>query len=269
MLDDGAPTRNSQLAELYELWTLDVVSDVGVVAGTIFAMRPQQFKNVSATTVETLGVLRYRTGFDEEHLSADQRAAVCTPLLGASDGTRHDGTGVAFHQAAQGLRQAAADFVQRSFDSGEQQLRNAFRDASRSFAAYLTGVDGAVVQSAVLRLAQNFDDVVGVLRDGSFTGGLGLPAAPGDPWPRFGDLDGDGAALVQALDHEGASAGITTHEPLDEAEFVVIQRIADQGAASIDAVIADPGFPDDAAADAAINGVYRWWSALRDYRGVA
>ena len=140
MVDDGAPTRNSQLAVLYELWTLDVVSDVGVVAGTVFSTRPQQFKNVGAATVETLGVLRYRTGYDEEHLAAEQRAAVCTPLLGVSDGIRHGDTGVAFHQAALGLRQAAADFVQRSFDSGEQQLRNAFRDASRSFAAYLTGV---------------------------------------------------------------------------------------------------------------------------------
>jgi hypothetical protein len=269
MADNNGKTRATQLAVLYELWTLDVVSDVGAAAGTVFTSRPQQFKNTSGATVDALGVLRYRTGYDEAHLDADQRATVCAPLLGPSDGTRHEDMTAAFHQAAAGVLQAAADFVQRSFDTGEQQLRNAFRDASRSFAAYLGGIEGAVSDGAVARISTHFDDVVGVLRDGTFTGGLGLPPAPGDPWPRFGVLSGDGAAVVEALDQEASDAGLTTRTAVTDAEFIIVQRIADQGASTIDAVVADPGFPEDDDADLAITRVYLWWTALRDYRGAA
>jgi hypothetical protein len=267
MADDvGDQERATQVAVLYELWTLDVISDLGVAAGVVFAGHPQQFKNVGQATADSLALLRYRTGYDDQHLDASQRSELCTPLLGASDGTRHDDA-AAFHQAAAGLRQAAVDFVQRSFDSGEEQLRNAFRDAAKSFHGYLSGIEGAVAESAVRRLSTHFDEVAAVLRDQRFSGGLGLPPAPSAPWPRFGDLDGDGAALVEALDREASQAGLTTRTPLDQAEFMAIQRIADQGAASIDAILADPTLDSDTAADAAINGAYRWWTAIRDYRG--
>lgn len=132
---NGSPTRATQIALLYELWTLDVVTDVGVVCGAVFAAHAQQFKNVGTATADSVAALRYTTGNDDRHLDATQRSDVCDPLIGASDGTRHDSTGSAFHGAAEGVRRAAVDFVQRSFDSGEAQLRNAFRDAARSFDA--------------------------------------------------------------------------------------------------------------------------------------
>jgi hypothetical protein len=267
MAATGGPKRATQIALLYELWTLDVVTDLGVACGSVFAGRAQQFKNVGRATADSVALLRYRTGNDDQHLDATERSDLCDPLLGASDGTRHDFTGSAFHEAAAGVRQAAVDFAQRSFDGGEQQLRNAFRDAARSFNAYLTGVEGGVTESAVRRIAPHFDEVVTVLRDPKFSGGLGFPPAPNAPWPRFGDLGGDGAVLVEALDLEASNAGLTTREPVDRAEFVAIQRIADQGAATIDAIFTDPALAKDPAADDAINGAYRWWTAIRDFRG--
>ena len=267
MAATGSAKRATQIAHLYELWTLDVVTDLGVVCGSVFAGHAQQFKNVGRATADAMAALRYRTGNDDQHLDATQRSDLCTPLLGASDGTAHDDTAAPFHEAAAGLRQAAVDFVQRSFDSGEQQLRNAFRDAAKSFQSYLSVVEGSVAESAVRRVGGHFDEVVAVLRDPKFSGGLGLPPAPNAPWPLFGDLGGDGAALVEALDKEGAAAGLTTREPTDQAQFVAVQRIADQGAASIDTIFADATLAKDPAADAAINGVYRWWTAIRDYRG--
>jgi hypothetical protein len=259
--------RGTASAVLYELWTLDVVTDLGVVCGYVFAANAQQFKNVSAGTADTMALLRYRTGNDQVHLDAGQRSDVCAPLLGASDGTRHADVTSAFHQAAAALRQAAVDFVQRSFDTGERQLRNAFRDAVKTFFAYLSGVEGAVVDSAVRRLETHFDEVVSVLRDAQFSGGVGLPPAPGEPWPRFGVLSGDGAALVADLDRRAVEAELTNRSAIDQAEFMAVQRIADQGAATIDAVIADPTMDTDEAADTVINGAYRWWTAIRDYRG--
>jgi hypothetical protein len=258
--------RSTTVAMLYELWTLDVVTDVGEASASLFEAHPQQFKNVRAVTADTLATLRYRLGNDEYHLDADQRRDLLTPLLGASDGTRHDDVAAAFHQAAQGVRQAAVDFVQRSFDSGERQLRNAFRDAAKSLHSYLTTVEGSVAASAARRVEQHFGEVVSVLQDASFAGGLGLPPAPKDPWPRFGELGGDGAALIEAIDRRASELGLVERSPLDRAEFVAVQRIADQGAAALDAVFGDPSLPKDDVADEAINVVYRWWTAIRDLR---
>jgi hypothetical protein len=267
MADTGGSKRATQIAQLYELWTLDVVTDLGVACGSVVAGHAQKFKKLGRATADSVATLRYNTGNDAAHLDAEQRSDLCTSLLGASDGTRHDDTGSAFQEAAVGVRQAAVDFVQRSFDTGEAQLRNAFRDAAKTFRAYLTGVEGAVAESAVRRIGPHFDEVVAVLQDAQFSGGLGLPPAPKEPWPRFGDLDGDGAALVEALDQEASSAGLTAHDPVDQAEFVAIQRIADQGAATIDTIFADADLAKDPAADDAINGAYRWWTAIRDFRG--
>jgi hypothetical protein len=266
MAASGDTKRATDVAQLYELWTLDVVTDLGAACGTVFASHPQQFKKVGQATADTIARLRFRTGNDESHLDANQRSDLCTPLLGASDGSRHDDTASAFHQAAAGVQQAAVEFVQQSFDSGEQQLRNAFRDAAKTFRAYLTGVEGAAAESAVRRVGAHLDEVVTVLGDQQFSGGLGLPPAPSAPWPRFGDLNGDGATLVETLDHQASENGLSAHEPIDEADFVAIQRIADQGAASIDTIFADATLAKDADADNAINGAYRWWTAIRDFR---
>ena len=184
------------------------------MCGSTFAGHAQQFKNVSIATADSLALLRYRTGYDDQHLDANQRSDLCAPLLGASDGKSHDDA-AAFHQAALAVRKAAANFVQRTFDSGEQQLRNTFRDAAKSFGAHLSAVEGAVAASAVRRLGTHFDEVVTVLRDQQFSGGLGLPPAPGTPWPRFGDLKGDGAALVEALDCKASEAGLVARAPID------------------------------------------------------
>ncbi len=254
-------------AGLYEAWTLDNLSDLGSTCGAIFEANPQQFKGVSAELADKLAVLRYRTGYSEEHLSAAQRQALVVPLLGASDGTRHTDETSAFHVAARALRKAAVDFVQRSFDTGERQLRNAFRDAAKSFHAHLRILEGAVTASAVRRLQVHLTTTVGVLRESQFTGGLGLPPAPGNPWPLGGVLDGDGAALVEELERRSVAMGLISRDPIDAAGFIATQRIAVAGADTIAGIFKDPDMTDDAAADAAINVAYRWWTAIRDFRG--
>jgi hypothetical protein len=146
-----ASTDPTVTANLYEIWTLDNLSDLGPTSGAVFEANPQQFKGVPPDLADTLAKLRYLAGYSDEHLNAAQQQALVGPLLGASDGTSHTDETSAFHDAARGLRQAAVDFVQRSFDTGERQLRNAFRDAAKSFRAHLRILEGAVTASAARR----------------------------------------------------------------------------------------------------------------------
>jgi len=251
------------VSELYEMWTLDIVPAIGVTAARAFEMNPKQFTRVPSEIVDVLSVLHFRTGRDEKHLDTSQRLGVLTPLLGPSDGFPSDDSSM-FHQAAVGLRKAAVDFVRRSFNTGERQLRDAFRDASLTMFTYLTEIQGAVTDNALARISTHFNDVVSILKNAEYCSGLGLPPAPTGPWPRFGVVDGNGATLIAELSHRVGPDESPQVPPMGVTEFTAVQRIADFGATSLDAVLRDPAMSDNAQADEVIDTVFRWWTALRD-----
>lgn len=267
--DGRAAQRRNDTANLYELFTLEIIPGLGTIMAKTFETNPKQFKNVPPDISAALAKLHYRTGHDEHYLESGQRQNLIGPLLGTSDGIRDAERSAPFHQAAIGLRQAAVDFVQRSFDTGERQLRNAFRDAAKTLYAYLTNVEGAVASNALGRLDTHFTDVVSVLGNAEYCGGLGLPPAPSSAWPRSGDFDGDGAALVEELSQRAIADDLSTSVWTSAAQFVAVQRVADYGAATLDEVLLDPGMDGDERADDVINVAYRWWTAIRDYNGEA
>jgi hypothetical protein len=256
--------RLNHTSDLYELWTLDIIPAIGCRVAEIFETNPKQFKRVPPNVADVLAKLHYQTGYNDSYLSISQRLRLVGPLLGESDGANHSDETSKFHQAATGLRKAAVDYVQRSFDTGERQLRNAFRDAAKTMYAYLTVLEGGVTTSALGRLSTHFGDVVTVLQNVEYCSGLGLPPAPSGRWPRFGILDGDGAAVIADLTHRVIPDESMTVAQIDVEKFLAIQRAADYGAASLDEVLVDPTMEDDARADEVINIVYRWWTALRD-----
>ena len=267
--DGRAAQRRNDTANLYELFTLEIIPGLGTIMAKTFETNPKQFKNVPPDISATLARLHYRTGHDEYYLESGQRQNLVGPLLGTSDGIRDAERSAPFHQAAIGLRQAAVDFVQRSFDTGERQLRNAFRDAAKTLYAYLTNVEGAVANNALGPLDTHFADVVSVLGNAEYCGGRQLPPAPSGAWPRSGDFDGDGAALVEELSQRAIADALSTSVWTSVAQFIAVQRVADYGAATLDEVLLDPQMDGDERADEVINLAYRWWTAIRDYDGKA
>src|SRR6266487_2339233 len=202
----AGPTRPI-LADLYERWTLDIIPCLGQPCAVLSRDYPQEFKNVPEATLATLSDLRYRTGYDSNFLDDERRKALLMPILGDSDGARSRERSGPFHRSADGLRSRAKDFVQRVFDTGEKQLRDAFRDAATTFQKYLTTVDGSVVADANIRNKRHFDVVVGILQTKDFAAGLALPSAPGPPWPLNRSFDGDGAMLVRAITTRAQASG--------------------------------------------------------------
>lgn len=262
-----APERRNDTAKLYELFSLEIIPSLGATMAKTYETNPKQFKNVPTDISAALAKLHYRTGHDEYYLESRQRQNLIAPLLGASEGIRDADRSTPFHQAAIGLRQAAVDFVQRSFDTGERQLRNAFRNAAKTLYVYLTNVEGDVATNALGRIDTHFATVVSVLRNAEYCGGLGLPPAPPDPWPRLGDFNGDGAALIEKLSQQFIADDLSASVGTDAAEFVAMQRIADYGAATLDEVLLDPAMNENERADEVINVAYLWWTAIRDYNG--
>lgn len=264
---DLPPGRRHDISSLYELWTLDILPTIGSRAAHVFEAKPEQFKRVPPEIANLLARLHYRTGNNEDYLSTSQRFGLVSPLLGESDGIQHSDADAKFHRAAGALRQSAVDYVQRSFSTGERQLRNAFRDSAKTLYAYLTVLEGSVTTNALTRIEGHFLEVVEVLKTAEYCSGLGLPPAPEGNWPRFGVTDGDGAALISELTYRSMKEDDSAAVPqVGVTKFLAMQRAADYGAASLDGVLIDPAMDDDDRANGAIDLVYRWWQALRDCR---
>jgi hypothetical protein len=242
---------------------LDIIPCLGQPCAALCRDYPQEFKNVPAGTLVTLADLRYRTGFDSNYLDEQGRKALIMPVLGDSDGTKgREGSG-AFHRSADALRCRAKDFVLRVYDTGEEQAREAFRDAATTFQKYLTTVDGNVVSDAHTRYTKHFDDVVTILQTLQFGAGLGLPSAPGAPWPLKRSWDGNGAMLVYAVSRRAQATG--GKPTVTDEEFLQIQRVAHYGADTIEAVLTKPNiWTTKAAAADAISKAHRWWTSLAE-----
>jgi hypothetical protein len=261
------PSARPLLADLYERWTLDIIPCLGQPCAALCRDYPQEFKTMPAGTLGTLADLLYRTGYDSDFLDEQGRKALIMPILGDSDGyKRREGSGP-FQRSADALRSRAKDFVQRVFTTGEDQLRDAFRDAVTTFQKYLTTVDGNVVADADTRYKKHFDDVVAILQTPQFGAGLGLPPAPAAPWPLRRSFDGDGAMLVRAVSKR---AEATSGKPIvTDEEFLQIQRVASYGAETIEAVLTQANIlTNKAAADNAISLAYRWWTSIAELTGM-
>jgi hypothetical protein len=256
------------VGDLYERWTLDIVTSLGRPCALILQDHPQEFRLVPQSIVKSLATFRYQTGYDAGVLSDNQRLALVSPLLGASDGAAQPNRSGAFHHAATAVRERARDFVQRVFDTGEAQLRDAFRDALSTLQKYLTSVSGAVYDDANRRVSTQFELVVAVLQTQQYAAGVGLPPAPKSPWPLNLAIDGNGAFLVHVIaERAGPDSGVP-FTPTDE-EFLQIQRIASYGAATIDRVLTDPSILTNAdTANDAIGLAYRWWTSICERAGL-
>jgi hypothetical protein len=266
MAADGDPVARSTIPDLYERWTLDIIPCLGQGCATLCRDYPQEFKSVPVDTLIVLAELLYRTGYDSNYLDEQARKALLMPVLGDSDGAKAGERSGPFHRSAKALRSRAKDFAWRVYDTGEEQLREAFRDAATGFKKYLTTVDGNVVADAHLRLRNHFDNVVRIMQTAEFAAGLGLPAAPGLPWPLKRSWDGDGAMLVYAITRRALVSeekAVVTDE-----EFLQIQRIASYGAETIEVILTnDEIFDDNEEADKAISLAYRWWTSIAELTG--
>jgi len=252
------------IGDMYERWTLDVVTCLGRTCAALFQDHPLEFKRVPPGIAVSLAELRYRTGFDETYLDDQQRMALAGPILGDSDGYGQHASSSVFHRSASAVRERAKDFVLRVYTTGEREARDAFRDAATTFQLYLTTVNGNVLADANARLAKHFDVVVSILRTNEFAAGLGVPPAPQAPWPLDLSPDGNGAFLVHTVARR-ISGETSAPIAVSDEEFLQAQRVASYGAVTIDRILQDKRiWVDDTAADEAISLAYRWCTSLKE-----
>ena len=252
--------RSHTIARLYQRWTLDCVVEIVWSISHDFYSRPRQYRLVSEDTSDILQDFLYLTGTDSGFPDLQKRKMIYGPMLGPSDGRVGEHTSQ-FHMNSRALRKKADDFTNRVFDSGEENLRRAFRDEAITLRSYLETLRSNSVVENVDRQTQNiFEKAVQVLRDEIITGVFGRPPASLENWPLGETFDTNGAQLIEEVTRVLETYTAT----VDHSQFIVMQRIADFGARTIEAILDADLTPDRPSAE--INQViqlaYSWKTAL-------
>ena len=214
------------IARMYARWTLDCLIESAVAVANDYVKRYRQYSRVPAETARVLADLRTRTGSDPSFPSADQRAAIYGPLIGGSDAKGPTST-TNFQNLAGAVRAAAIAYSERAVDSGEPMLRQAFVNAARNFKACLSSLTGGVVDLGESETANIFETSVRILSNDAVARAFGLPPAPPAPWPLNGQLDADGAYLIEAITGTLQPATVGT---MPQGEFLTLQQVAASGA---------------------------------------
>jgi hypothetical protein len=253
------------ISSMYGRWTLDCVIEAALAVAHDYVKRYRHYRDVTGGVPDILSSFRSRTGSDPDWPNVAQRSAIYTPLLGGSDAKPGGDRTSTFQQSAATLREAAVAYSERVFDTGEPMLRQAFVDAARNFQAYLSTVNGGVVQDGNDRTTAIFDNAKQVLATAEVAKAFGLPPAPARDWPLAGVLSGDGAYLIEEIARSLQPAGVG---PVSQQQFIVLQRIAHYGARTIEGTTKSvkAGWQPDAKNAEfleLIGNAYSWATALR------
>ncbi|MCP4307706.1 MAG: hypothetical protein GY788_23095 [bacterium] len=250
------------VAEMYSLWTLDCIVDVAHAVALDFVKRPRHYRRVPGQVAIVLEQIKAWTGNQPEWPDNEQRAAIFGAILGASDAKAGGDRTEQFHLASAALREAAAAFAERVYDTGVAMLRQRFSDSVITLRAHLKTLEGRVVTLGYKQTRAIFDNSRSVFANAEVAAAFGLPPAPGNDWPLAGTFSGDGAYLIEEITRvlRPESTGL-----VPERQITVLQRIADYGQSTIAGVMNDSGgWDSDDCIDGLIRDAYSWMAALRD-----
>jgi len=249
-----APPR--EVAALYFYQQLDELIDLARAISFDFFARPHLYDRLEdAEIVSNLAALHARYGYDEKLLSREQRQKIYEGIFTAGENQ--------FTAGRDALLYTATKFSERVYDTGEEMLRAAVRDAARTFKAYLTTLPGASLSWSRDNVLPELTDNTAyrILRDSGIRAVFSQSKPVAEEWPY--QVDGKGDELVE-------EASKYLHEPaegLNRDRFNAIQRLALRGTEAIATVIDYDDQTDRDVVDHLILKCYTWHAALIQVAG--
>jgi hypothetical protein len=241
-----------EVAGLYFYQELDELIELARAISFDFFARPHLYDQLEdPAVVSDLARLHARYGHDERFLSHEQRQKIYEGFFKAGENQ--------FTGGRDALLYAAAKFSERVYDTGEEMLRAAVRDAARTFKAYLTTLPGTSLSWSRGSVLPELTDKTAyrILRDRGIRSVFGRSMPVAHEWPY--KVDGKGDEFVEV-------AGECLHEPdtawLRRDRFNAIQRVALRGAEAIATVIDYDDQRDRDVVDHVILKCYTWHAAL-------
>jgi hypothetical protein len=240
-----------EVAGLYFYQQLDELIDLARAISFDFFARPNLYDALEdAEIASRIAALHARYGHDEKFLSREQRQKIYEGIFMAG--------GNSFSGGRDALLYTAAKFAERVYDTGEDMLRQAVRDAARTFKAYLITLPGASLSWSRHDVLPELADKTAyrILRDRGVRAVFSRSMPVSEEWPWY--VDGKGDEFVEV-------ASVCLHEPersLSRDYFNAIQRVALRGAEAIATVIDYKDQDNPEVVDHLILKAYTWHAAL-------
>jgi len=205
------------LAEMYYRWTLDCfpVLAEAISHDTISSYRNRHY-SVPLDVGENVENLLYTVGNDPNWPDATQRRMRYSAYFGESDGDiklktisdegdiagrNFEGVGIdgfsQFYQSRLSLLYSAARFMFRRFEESIEIMRNEFRHQVLKFQAYLTSFPANTNWD---KQGKNiFDKSIEVIKSKQIAGAFGVNPPVDQDWPLYGNVDGQGAFMIEVI----------------------------------------------------------------------
>jgi hypothetical protein len=248
--------------ELYSVWTLDCLVELGYAVATDFVARPQLYQEEEIP--ESIVDLRMSWGARTGLANAAQRVAMMLPIFGRTDGLKPDAsnTNSSFHLARKKLVDACIAFSERATDTGVSMLEDRVRSALVPLRAHFEGLQGRAAELVSRDMKAESDLVLNILRSAGVARVFGVPPAAPD-WPSKSG-DPNGAKLVEAA---SSALPVAADYKINYTRFVLLQRVAQEGAKSLPMIAGAE--PSDGQLHSLISRVYSWGTSLRDFQQAA
>jgi hypothetical protein len=267
VVEAAADPLSTFVSNLYAIWTLDCLIEIGYAVSTDFIARPQLY--LGEDIPDTIVDLRMSWGTDPRFPNSTQRLAMMTPVFGRSDGVMPDAsTGTApFHVARKKLIDACIAFSERAVDTGIGMLLERVRSAVVPLRAHFEALaeqnsqpGKSIRLTAALQMKPLSDTAVAILLSPSVAKVFSVSSAEAG-WP-FDSTDPNGAKLVESV---GAKLALPQECKLSYTKFILLQRVAQEGRRALPLVLTTKVTVEQELL-ALITQVYTWGTSLRDYQ---
>ena len=245
--------------DLYARWTLDCLAEIAYAISNDAISRPQLYQ--SDDIPDDLVALRMSYGTVPHLPNSTQRQAMVTPILGPSDGS---GAGTTtggqswFHIARRAFLDACASFAQQASDIERTILEDRVRSSAATVRGHFEGVRGKSFRQSAKQIDALFEVVIRVLRSPGVTRVFGIEHVHPE-WP-FNSVDPNGAKLVESV---GVALSLSGACKLTFSDFLLLQRIAQEGSRAIHALLSAEALSDKELKSLIERG-YVWGASLRE-----
>ena len=248
------------IGQLYAIWALDCLVEVGYAVSVDFVTRPQLY--LADDIPNQIVQLRMSYGMEAQFPNTAQRHAMMMPVFGRSDGLKPDAsTGSApFHIARKKLVDACMAFSERAVETGVAMLLERVRSAVVPLRAHFQALQGKSIRLSGAQMRAISDTAVSILIAPGIARIFSVSAADAK-WP-FGSDDPNGAKLVEIA---GSTLPLHQDCKLGYTKFILLQRVAQEGARTLPLVLT-ANINDERDLLALISQAYTWGTSLRDFQ---
>jgi len=220
--------------QLYKIWTLDCIPNLGHAVSLDFINRPELYQQVEdGDIVRKLVDMQSLYGYAANFPNDEIRLMMMQPIFGVSDGHGDGNDSSSFQVSRLPVLAAAADFSENAQPQAFPMHRERIRSALIPFRRYMEDVIGASLNQTQERMGSMFNTAALILRDPHIAARFSINQSIPAEWPLESTVS-HGAQLIKNITTQLSG---TPYGVIPQDNFVRKQRTAQAGAESIQFIL--------------------------------